>query len=349
LSDRTQLAPFTVSKVLAREEGVDKQTLDYFFRGFGLELAKTDYVKAGNGEIERDSRHPPISPSPQHQDWGETVDVSIFFGRTEELSKLEYWIVNDRCRLIALLGMGGVGKTTLAVKLAQQIQAQFEFVVWRSLRNSPPLGELLSNLLQFFADGQPMNLSENLGDVTRQVAMPVLISHFMAHLRLHRCLIVLDNAESILASGDQCGHFQAGYEEYGQLLQQVGETVHQSRVILTSREKPQQIAALEGENLPVRSLQLSGLSAIAALELVKTKSFFYGSDAQWQDLIHHYTGNPLALKIIATTISELFNGDVAEFLAQGTTVFGSIYDLLSQQFHRLSTLEVQRSVRMAKL
>ncbi len=74
LSDRTQLAPFTISKVLAREEGVDKQTLDYFFRGFGLELAKSDYVKAGNGEV---GRHPPI-PSPQHQDWGEAVDVSIF-------------------------------------------------------------------------------------------------------------------------------------------------------------------------------------------------------------------------------------------------------------------------------
>lgn len=167
-------------------------------------------------------------------------------------------------------------------------------MVWRSLRNSPPLGELLSNLLHFFANGQPLNLSENLGNVTR-VATPVLVSQFMSHLRSHRCLIVVDNAESILATGEQCGHYQAGYEDYGQLLQLVGETAHQSCIVLTSREKPQQIVAIEGETLPVRSIQLSGLNAIAALELVKTKNFFYGSDTQWQDLIQHYAGNPLAL------------------------------------------------------
>ncbi|MDF2388751.1 hypothetical protein JMG10_45475, partial [Nostoc ellipsosporum NOK] len=38
LSYRTQLAPFTVSKILAREEGVDKQSLEYFFRAFALDL-----------------------------------------------------------------------------------------------------------------------------------------------------------------------------------------------------------------------------------------------------------------------------------------------------------------------
>jgi WD40 repeat protein len=338
LSYRTQLAPFTVSKVLARAEGVDKQTLEYFFRAFGLELTANDYVRAGGMESsgstsltnQGEGKECVTQNSQLTADWGEVVDVSIFFGRTEEVSKLEYWIINERCRLVALLGMGGIGKSSLSVKLAQQIQEQFEFVVWRSLRNSQPLEEFLANLLQFFASGQPVNLSANTGD---------LISQFMVHLRTHRCLVILDNFESILASGDRSGRYQAGYEVYGNLLKQIGETVHQSCVVLTSREKPQEVIALEGESLPVRSWQLQGLGAIAALQLIRTKSLFCGSDTEWQNLIQHYAGNPLALKIIATTIQELFAGNIAEFLAQGSTVFGTIYDLLAQQFHRLSPLE----------
>ncbi|MEB3178744.1 MAG: NB-ARC domain-containing protein [Nostocaceae cyanobacterium] len=333
LSDRTQLAPFTVAKIMARQEGVDKQSLEYFFRAFALELTTSDYVKAGTlegGQGGQGSNDFPLSPPCSLTDWGEAVDVSLFFGRTEELSQLAHAILHDRCRLIVMLGMGGIGKTSLAIKLGQQIQEQFEFVIWRSLRNSPILGDLIANLLQFFTNGEQINLSGNISD---------RISQLITHLRSHRCLVVLDNAESILASGYHSGHYQQGYEDYGQLIKQLGETSHQSCIVLTSREKPQEIATLEGETLPVRTFQLSGLSENEALELIRSKSFFCGSDSAWKNLIQHYAGNPLALKIIATTIQELFDGDITEFITQGTKVFGSIYDLLSQQFHRLSVLE----------
>ncbi|NJL67938.1 MAG: hypothetical protein HC894_16545 [Microcoleus sp. SM1_3_4] len=42
-------------------------------------------------------------------------------------------------RLVALLGMGGIGKTALSVKLAQQIQQDFDWIVWRSLDGCAPL------------------------------------------------------------------------------------------------------------------------------------------------------------------------------------------------------------------
>jgi WD40 repeat protein len=345
LSYRTQLAPYTVAKVLAREEGVDKQTLRYFFRAFDLELATSDYVRVID-RAAKQVRLPDAEPTPAPisdlpspcTDWDDAIDVSIFFGRLAERRTLERWILHDRCRLIALLGMGGIGKTSLSVKLAQDVIGRaattpaelFQFVIWRSLHNSPRLGDLLANLLRVFTAGEAIDLSDQVAE---------RLSHLMEHLRSHRCLLVLDNIESILDSGDRSGRYQLGYEDYGQLFKRLGETAHSSCVILTSREKPPELVALEGERLPVRSMQLSGLAIADSLELLKAKNLFCGADADWQKLIRHYAGNPLALKIIATTIQELFNGDIAEFLAQGSAIFGSIRDLLDQQFDRLSHLE----------
>ncbi len=47
LSERTGLAPRTVTRVLACAEGVDKQTLEQLFWGFSLELTRRDYTSVG--------------------------------------------------------------------------------------------------------------------------------------------------------------------------------------------------------------------------------------------------------------------------------------------------------------
>jgi hypothetical protein len=79
------------------------------------------------------------------QDWGEAPDVPNFWGREGELDTLKQWIINDRARLIAIVGMRGMGKTPislklgkgaiaktdLSLKLAHEIQPEFEGVIWR--------------------------------------------------------------------------------------------------------------------------------------------------------------------------------------------------------------------------
>ncbi len=49
----------------------------------------------------------------ERQDWGDAIDGELFYDRTAELSTLEQWLVDDHCRLVVLLGMGGIGKTAL--------------------------------------------------------------------------------------------------------------------------------------------------------------------------------------------------------------------------------------------
>ncbi|MBD2099307.1 NB-ARC domain-containing protein [Leptolyngbya sp. FACHB-261] len=266
------------------------------------------------------------------QDWGEAIDVSVFYSRTQELTTLERWLIQDRCRLVTVLGMGGIGKTALAAKLAERVQDEFEYLIWRSLRNAPSIQEMLADLIKFLSLQQAIEPPESVDGKILQL---------MGYLRKHRCLLILDNAETILCSGERTGRYREGYEGYGQLLRCLAETQHQSCLLLTSREKPKGLAAREGETLPARSLKLTGLSEVAGQQLFKAKGEFSGSAKDWQTLIEHYAGNPLALKIVATNIQEMFDGDVSQFLAQGTTVFGDVWELLDQQFERLSALEQQ--------
>ncbi|BAB74499.1 MAG TPA: NACHT domain-containing protein [Nostoc sp. UBA8866] len=282
-----------------------------------------------------------LSSSHPHTDWGEAPDVSIFYGRSEELDTVKRWVTQENCRLITLLGMGGIGKTTLSVKLAQEIinsekiylSQSPEYIIWRSLRNAPPVEDILAELIQFLSGQQETNLSNHLQG---------RISLLLKNLRSSRCLIILDNAESILQAGDRNGRYRAGCEGYGQFLQCIAETSHQSCLILTSREKPQGLAKYEGDSLPVRSLPLTGLQEQEGRELFNVKGKFAASCDQWQVLISRYGGNPLALKIVASSIRDFFDGDVSQFLEvsqQGTFIFDDIRDLLDQQFQRLTTLE----------
>ncbi|RCJ37914.1 hypothetical protein A6770_14080 [Nostoc minutum NIES-26] len=260
------------------------------------------------------------------RDWGEAIDVSQFYGRQVELQTVKTWIIDEHCRFIGIFGLGGIGKTALSVKLAQQVNFQFEYVIWRSLRQAPPLNTLLNEILPIL--------------VGAEATIDGSISVLMKQLQQKRCLLVLDNVESILQSGDRGGQYQKGFEAYQQLFERICDELHQSCLIVTGREKPSEIAVREGKNLPVRSLSLLGLSEAAGQQILTAKGL-EATEPQHQTLVNYFGGNPLALKIAATAIQDIFCGDTQAFLAQGNTVFSSLWDLLQQQFERLSPLQQQ--------
>jgi NACHT domain len=201
-------------------------------------------------------------------DCGEAASVSSFYGRTQELETVAQWIQVDCCQLIMVLGMGGIGKSSLVAKLIEQLAesqnlpaaAAFKHVIWRSLSHAPTVEETLIGLIHVLSDQQEIDLPNSLH---------LLISRLMQYLTHTRCLLVLDNIETILQTGEQIGHYREDFKGYGELIRRIGQSPHRSCLILTSRERPREMSLLEGKNYPIRSLLLKGLQPQDGLQLLQ--------------------------------------------------------------------------------
>jgi len=300
----------------------------------GKEAQIQENRAAATWEAAQQTKQQPTVPgqsasNPLRHDWGDMPTIDVCQGRALERSTLERWLLQERSRLIAVLGMGGVGKTTLTAKVVQEVAAQFNTVIWRSLLNAPPLREILREWLQILSHQTLTTLPARLDEQFRLL---------LDYLRQQRVLLVLDNLESILQPGSQAGELRPDYHDYAQLIQLMGASNHQSCLLLTSREQPQAMTRLLGQQPAVRLLPLTGLDVQAGHTILQMHGLTT-SDKEAAGLIEHYSGNPLALQIVANTIVNLFAGDVQAFQQEGAPVFDNIRQVLDDQFARLSVLE----------
>lgn len=224
----------------------------------------------------------------QFPDWGTAIDISAFYGYSQELTQLQSWILQDGCRLLGLFGIGGVGKTTLATQLAKQIQNQFNYVFWRSVPTVPCFDSMMTDLLSLFSYHKENKLN---------------INQIIYYLRTHRCLIILD-------------HVDIDHLKYMQFIKIIAETYHQSCVIFTSREQHQEFTFLEYWLSSVRCLKLSNSSEIA-LSLIESQPL-WGTDQEKYDLCNFCNNNPLKVKQMIVSIIHLYNGDIGKFLERNT-------------------------------
>ena len=206
--------------------------------------------------------------------------------------------------------MGGIGKTSLAAWLAQTGAPGFDCVYWRSLRNAPPVSEWLVGAIGLLSDqGQvpPSSESER-------------ITALLHLLRARRCLLVLDNSETLFEPGQGETRYRAEIDGYGRLFHALGEASHRSCLLLTSREAPPELTLVSG----ARQLELHGLGMAEARALPAEKQLL-GDAKAWSSLVDRYGGNGLALKIVGETIRQVYAGEVAAFLEDANAHHGTVF------------------------
>lgn len=247
-------------------------------------------------------------------DLSEAPPLTGFYGRTKELVELEQWL-QERCRLIVIYGMGGIGKRALARQLVEKVANKYDYLIWRSLESAPPFQQLLTELVEFLSRGQSSEIN---------------VSQLMQCLNQHKCMLVLDAWEEITSNNSE------DYNDYCDLLRRVAKESHQSSVLLLSRETPRNIESLEGRF--VRLQKLGSLTPEEAREILIAEGLS-GTPDKLEEFSLRYS-NPWILKKVARKVHTVHAGDVSDFV-ENTSVFvdNVITDFLDNQFMQLSELE----------
>lgn len=120
--------------------------------------------------------------------------VSDFTGRTEDVSRLTELLVSNRGPVVAAItGMGGIGKTTLAIEVAQAVADDYpDGHLWIDLRGQSPI--------------EPLSTADALSQLLRGLDVPadrippdpeVAAGRFRSLVHDQRLLLVLDNAADV--------------------------------------------------------------------------------------------------------------------------------------------------------
>lgn len=316
--------PITVRKILQCQTGVDYRSIDHVFQALQLSLSEGDYAHADLCKSNKSSKSKwtNISSSPSYIN---IPDISNFYGRTQEIAQLESKIICDRTKVVTLFGTVGIGKTATAIKLAHSLKSRFDFVLWKSLRQAPTLEELLISLLNHFPIINKNHLPTSICS---------LIDLFLEQLQRHRCLLIFDGFETIMNNQDDED------TAYGDFLQILLESNHQSNVILTTRKQPNLVGILEDKNL--YSIRLNSLQIDDIQKIFYQRGIYTGSLEHWIHLVNYYGGNPLALKTVSNQILQYFEGNIPRYLRELTTskfILQDFKKLLIGEINNLSTLE----------
>ncbi len=113
----------------------------------------------------------------------------VFLGRAAELEQMAVRLADPDCRLLTVVGPGGMGKTLLAVEAARKESERFADGVW-------------------FVDLAPVNTPDEIvSAILRALTLSPAgqeapTARLLAHLKTRQALLLLDNFEHLLAGAE---------------------------------------------------------------------------------------------------------------------------------------------------
>jgi ABC-type cobalamin/Fe3+-siderophores transport system ATPase subunit len=302
-------------------------------------VINSQFVGLVNTKISLCSNHPKPDKNQSHEEKSTSQlfyhDLTIapkithFYGRETELQTLSHWLINQNTRLISILGLPGIGKTTLVKKFVDLNLQNFNIIIWKNIKLSDSLDSIIAEI--FKAINSEIIQTENK------------LTQLFNLFRQQKCLIIIDNIQELFTPEQLAGKYKPEYKDYKTFLTMITEIEHQSNLILISQEQCQEMICIAEELYPIKCLDLPGLDNTDILKNQKLKN-----EKSWSTLINLYEGNPAYLQDISSLIRNIFQGRVSEFLSEGLLLTEDMKYQLSELFNRLSTVEQQIVLEMSK-
>ena len=301
LSQITELDLSTITRIFSSSTRTDRRTIERLFKAFNLNLETTDFYKP---QLKANLQSQLTSALPIYY----PANNSKIYGRERELKQLKECVFNNQN--ITLYGTIGVGKTALAIQLVDEVKDSFKYVYWRSLDSTDSPMKVTIAILRY------LSLEVDQKDFNS------LITQLIILLQQQRCLIVFDCVETVFD------------RQTTAFLDYLTTATRKSCIILISKRKLNTVVLNKSRSFLVEEINLE-----AGKKLLRDRSIF-ASDKTLGELVEAYNAHPLSLHLAATTILDIFDGDVKYFLAHQVTTFNEIEENLKKQLQQLSELEI---------
>ncbi len=321
---------FASQQSLAEHLGISRDVVSRFLNGKPVERLNAEEICRVLGCDIREVTFIEDNQSKETKiDWGEATNNSVFFdlsARTKELETLKKSIIEDKCRIILIEGMKGMGKAHLSYQLVQQIKNSFDYVIIRSLGKYESIDELLNDWLSFLYDEEDVE----------ELEIQEKINKLIVKLESSRCLLILTNIEGKLDK-ESLVFEESNYEL---LSKNIAEKQKKSCLVVTSSIEPKKTEKVLRENKFARRLKIEPLPVEAIKNIFNSIGSFEGTEENWKELTDTYKGNPFILVNVAHNISHSFGGNINNFINFKDFVFNGIEDFIKEQLESLSDTEI---------